>query len=526
LKASSQFDQSQLLGLVHDAVIATDTNGTIHSWNAGAERLYGYSPAEVFGNNIRLVYFPEDLAGLPAEVANPVQSAARGRDLIDAMVRRRHRDGRSLLVSLRIAVIRDASGAIAGFITCSNDITQRKLAEDALVRAHAELEQRIEERTRDLWQTNARLEAEVAERRRVEAELRASRERLDHLLLRSPGVLYSSGVGNIRPTFVSQNAASVFGYPAGEFLDHPAFRMDHVHPDDRAQAQSFPAHVAREGQHSVDYRFLHGDGSWRYVRDSAVAVRDESGKPVEIVGYWLDVTEEKRAEEDRREQERLRFFAETLLTTQEAERKRVSRELHDDLNQRLATLILDAGILEQNLPSPPGEIRKRLTQLKRQAAGISDSVRAIALQLHSAGLEQFGLRAALEQECASLAQRTSVRIAFRSRRVPEAMPENVSLCLYRVAQECLRNVLRHSGARRAVVTLEGFNGSIRLRVKDDGAGFDVDRARGRKSLGLISMNERVRLIGGALTIDSRSSGGTLVEVRAPLSAPIPREVGK
>jgi two-component system sensor histidine kinase UhpB len=159
-----------------------------------------------------------------------------------------------------------------------------------------------------------------------------------------------------------------------------------------------------------------------------------------------------------------------------------------------------------------------LTELKESAAAISDSVRAIALQLHSAGLEQFGIRAALEQECASLAQRTGMRIRFSGKSASYTLPENVSLCLYRVAQECLRNVVRHSAAERASVTLSESAGSIALCVTDNGVGFNFDEKRGR-SLGLTSINERVRLLNGALTVDSRIGRGTRVEVRIPLPGP-------
>jgi two-component system sensor histidine kinase UhpB len=187
------------------------------------------------------------------------------------------------------------------------------------------------------------------------------------------------------------------------------------------------------------------------------------------------------------------------------------------LNQRLATLILEIGLLERDLPCAADLIQSRLHDLKDQAAKISDEVRRIALQLHSAGLEQFGLRAALEQECATLADRAKITIRFKSKSARKVLPEDVSLSLYRVAQECLRNVVRHSQAQRALVTLEDTSDGIRLCVEDNGIGFEQGEVRARKSLGLISMNERVRLVNGTLLLDSNKGRGTRVEVRVPLA---------
>ena len=271
------------------------------------------------------------------------------------------------------------------------------------------------------------------------------------------------------------------------------------------------------GQWFTDYRFQHADGEYRFVRDSAVAVRDESGNLVELVGHMVDITAQKQAETDRLEREKLRLFAEALITAQEAERKRVSRELHDDLNQRLASLILDLSLLQRNPPKTVELFRSPLTGLKRRIAGVSDDVRRIALQLHSAGLEQFGLRAALEQECTAISERTKIQIDFEAERAPsDVLPENVSICLCRVAQECLRNVITHSKTKRAAVTLDGGPGEIRLCVEDTGAGFDPTQSRSRQSLGLISMAERLRQVGGTLLIDSAVGRGTRVEARVPL----------
>jgi len=483
----SQHSKANLIDQVHDAIIATDPNGLVVAWNAAAERLYGYSAAEVLGQNVILLYFPEDTGVLDRDVLAPL----RTKDFHQVTVRTRRKDGAEIFVDARLSAVRDRSGSTVRVIGCSNDITQRKLAEDALLR-------------------------ETAERQRIEGALRASDEKLKQLLLRGPAVVWTSKPsGDYGATFISENVTPLFGYVPEDFLRDPGFWLARVHPEDRSRLLAEIEERASTGRWSTEYRFLHADGRYRYVLDSAVAVQDESGDAVEYVGHMVDITSEKQAEAHRLEREKLQLFAEALLTAQEAERKRISRELHDDLNQRLATLILEIGLLQRDLPCTE-VCRQELGNLKSHVAGISDDMRRIALQLHSAGLEHFGLLAALEQECAMISERTGLRIGFKAKSAPEALPESVSTCLYRVAQECLRNVITHSRAKRATVTLECAAGEIRLCVQDRGVGFDPEEARARNSLGLISMNERLRQVGGTLVIDSAVGRGTRVDARVPL----------
>jgi PAS domain S-box-containing protein len=487
-KARSYLAGVDLVDQVHDAINATDPSGVLIAWNTASERIYGYSAAEALGKNVSVLFFPEDFTILERDILEPLKT----KDFHELTVRNRRKDGVEIFVALRLSVMRDKCGSVVSLIGCSNDITQRKHAERALLQ-------------------------EIGERERIERALRGSEEKLKQLLLRGPAVLWTSRPsGDYAATFVSENVTAIFGYTPEDFLRDSAFGMSRVHPEDRPKVIATIEENASIGQWFTEYRFLHRDGRYRFVRGSAMALKDESGNIVEFVGHMVDVTAENQAEADRLEREKLHVFAEALLTAQEAERKRVSRELHDDLNQRLALLILEIGLLQRNPPNSVELFRQPLAGLKRQMAGISDDVRRIALQLHSAGLEQFGLRAALEQECAAVSERTGIQIDFEAKFTPDVFPESVSLCLYRVAQECLRNVITHSKAKRAAVILEGAARDIRLRVQDQGVGFDPSEVRARQSLGLISMGERLRQVGGTLLIDSAVGRGTRVEACVPL----------
>jgi PAS domain S-box-containing protein len=203
-----------------------------------------------------------------------------------------------------------------------------------------------------------------------------------------------------------------------------------------------------------------------------------------------------------------------LVGAQEEERRRIARELHDDLTQRLAVLAIDAGTLEQ-MPNCPQDVKERARDMHGQLVALSESVHSLSRQLHPAILDDLGLVDALRSECLSLKQRDGLTVKYYTRDVPADLPRGVALCVYRVAQEALRNVARHARSPRASVRLVTDGGELVLRVRDKGVGFEM-AAPGRSGLGLESMRERARLIRARLTVRSRPGEGTQVTVRVPL----------
>jgi PAS domain S-box-containing protein len=203
-----------------------------------------------------------------------------------------------------------------------------------------------------------------------------------------------------------------------------------------------------------------------------------------------------------------------LVHSQEDQHRRIARELHDDVTQRLATLAIDAGIIEQSAGCP-AEIGDRAHIMYERLAALSESLHTLSRQLHPSILDELGLVDALRSECTSLYRREGIRVAFHARGVPREVPAEVALCVYRVAQESLRNVARHARCRRAAVRLDASAGALVLRVRDRGAGFQPG-ARGRPGLGLESMRERARLARARLTIRSKPGEGTRIVLRVPL----------
>ena len=236
-----------------------------------------------------------------------------------------------------------------------------------------------------------------------------------------------------------------------------------------------------------------------------------------IVGLLVQTANLRRAEAGLRESQReLRLLTGRLLQAQEMERRRIARELHDDLNQSLALLAVEMDLLSHKPPDSTTQLSGRIQELSARVKELSSSVHELSHRLHPSKLEQLGLAAAVRSLCQELTQAHGLQIKFTFYQVPEGLPEDTALCLYRIAQEGLRNVIKHSGAQQAAVKLGGSTDTLSLSIVDDGVGFDPGLVDGQGGLGLISMRERLRLVDGTIAIDSRRSSGTRIEVRVPL----------
>jgi signal transduction histidine kinase len=217
----------------------------------------------------------------------------------------------------------------------------------------------------------------------------------------------------------------------------------------------------------------------------------------------------------RQTEETLRDLGGRLITAQEEERSRVARELHDDLNQRMALLSVELEQVSQKLPASQNNLRLSINKAWDRAQEISSEIHRVAYQLHPSKLDHLGLVAAVKSHCLELAALHEIKIAFTERGCSGLIPKDVTLCLFRIVQESFRNVIKHSGAGEASVVLVGFSDFIQLSISDNGRGFDLDSRGSKNGLGLISMRERLRLVGGAISIQS-SSRGTRIEVSVPV----------
>lgn len=215
----------------------------------------------------------------------------------------------------------------------------------------------------------------------------------------------------------------------------------------------------------------------------------------------------------RRQAKETRILAKRLISVQEEERQRLARDLHDETNQKLALLSLQVASLKQGLPLPTTQLKKRLQTLLDNISSLANEVRQLAHQLHPAVLEHLGLVEAIQAHISEVSHTTGIEIFFRHRNLPKSIPFDLSLCLYRVAQECLGNVIKHAHARTVKLSFVGLARSLRLSIKDNGVGMTPQKIRKfSQGLGFVSMRERVRLVKGRLRIKSKPHHGTEIHI--------------
>jgi len=214
-----------------------------------------------------------------------------------------------------------------------------------------------------------------------------------------------------------------------------------------------------------------------------------------------------------RAQESLQFVSTRLLNAQEQERARIGRELHDDINQRLAMLAAELEQLKDN----PSEVQSRVEELLKQTTEVSNDVQALSHELHSSKLEYLGVASGIRSWCKEFGERQGMEINFKVD-VPTPISSEIGMTLFRILQESLHNAVKHSGVKHIDVQLSERSNEIQLTIVDAGKGFDVEAARQGRGSGLTSMQERVRLLSGSIEIQSKPMGGTTIHVRVPLEA--------
>jgi two-component system CheB/CheR fusion protein len=317
---------------------------------------------------------------------------------------------------------------------------------------------------------------------------------------------------------VNSFTEKMFGYSREELLGQPLrilvpeyARARHVehHRTYFANMQSRPIVIG------FDLAGRRKDGTTFPVEIGLNAVETATGKLA--VAFVSDITERKRLEQIAQTRtQQVHALAASLMTAQEEERRRVSRELHDQICQQLASLAIDIGGLAADPPRPE-HIQSRLKALQARVVKASEETRHIAYELHPSVLDDLGLVASLRSLCREFSKRAGIRVDFTEAALPASVPRPAASCLYRVAQEGLQNIAKHAHAKHVAVSLTYAKDTLLLSIVDDGAGFDRT-AKGRGGLGLISMEERARLVNGKLSITAQPGHGARIALEIALPA--------
>src|SRR6267154_945973 len=465
----ARFRHAAVIESSDDAIASGTFDGIIVSWNTGAQKIYGYTEAEAVGKPISMLVPPE----LPDEENKILETLKSGDRIEHFETVRVTKTGKRINVSLTISPIKDSTGRTVGISGIARDITERKLAEEAL--------RASEERLR-LAQQAARL-----------------------------GTFdwnFRTGVNTWTPEL-----EAMYGLPPGGFGGTQTVFENLVHPDDRAGVIKLVDAARKSGQPTKgEWRVVWGDRSVHWIAGRWQVFRDASGEPSKMIGVNMDITERKRAEEARLEVSR------KLIEAHEQERTRIGRDLHDDFVQRLALLAVELDRAWKDVPDSAVELGRRIGDLRNQTTEITNDVQLLSHELHSSKLEFLGIVGAIKIFCKELGERQRLEIDFQSHDLPAALPTDLSLSLFRVLQEALRNATKHSGVKSFEVRLWGTSDAIHLSIGDLGAGFDVDAVKKSAGLGLTSMQERLRLVSGELSLNSQLRLGTTIHARVPFTS--------
>ena len=453
-----------------DAIISKDLEGVIVSWNRGAQRIFGFTEAEAVGQPITIIIPPE----LQEEENKILQRLWAGESIEQYETLRVTKEGKKVNVSLMICPLKDSTGRIIGASKIARDITERKQTQD------------------NLRESEERLRLAVETGRMYAFEWDPATDLIER----------------------SGECSDIFSWIDDSAHDTGRQFAARVHPDDRERyvATTETGLTAASPTYQTSYRVLRPDGSVTWLEESGRAFFDAQGKMLRAIGIGVDVSDRKHAEEA------ILGIGRKLIEAHEQERTRIGRDLHDDIVQRLVLLAIELGGVQQDVPESASELRTRIGTLQNEATQITNDVQLLSHELHSSKLDYLGIVGATKNFCKEFGERQKVEIDFQSHDLPTGLPRELSLSLFRVLQEALRNATKHSGIKRFEVRLWGSTGEIHLNVSDLGAGFDTETAMKSTGLGLTSMQERVRLVGGELSINSQPKGGTTIHARVPFNS--------
>lgn len=352
------------------------------------------------------------------------------------------------------------------------------------------------------------------EREQAAEKLRSSEERYRQIVdTANEGIWMVDD--NSKITFVNRRMAEMLGYSLEDMIGRPT--NDFIDVEKTLEEANVRLEQRLTGiAEQFDFPFRRKDGSEVWGIVSTTPMQNEAGQFRSALGMVTDITQRKRAEAElRRRNEQIREMASKLLTAQEEERRHISRELHDDIVQKIAAMAIGMSRIKNQLSDAGQPLAEEMGGVQQRIFGLADDIRRLSHRLHPAVLEHAGLMAALKSFTEEFSNAEGLAVMLEVPEGRNVIPREVGVCVYRVVQEWLRNIAKHAQEKSAEVNLSIADNKLHLVIKDHGQGFDVDRARG-SGLGMVSIEERVRLCQGTVEITSRLGHGTTLAACIPL----------
>jgi len=458
------------------AIFMLDPEGRVTSWNSGAERIKGYAASEIIGQHFSRFYPADDLRAGKPEMELAV-AAEQGR--IEDEGWRLRKDGSKFWANVTITAVHDHSGKLIGFAKVTRDVTERMRAAQQL--------RESEERYRTVAETATDAIVGIDDRSRIQ--------------------------------FVNPATSHIFGFQASELIGQPlTVLMSERLRDHHLQGLR---QYMRSGIRRLNWSAAELIGRRKHGEEFPVEVsfgEVTSGEKHFFIGFIRDITKRKQAERRLSDSEKsLRELSLHLLRTQDEERRRLGRELHDSLGQYLAAVKMRLDSISMNLGSHEPSVRKQLTECSQLTEESIKEVRTISYLMYPPMLEEMGLKSAISWYVDGFTQRSGIRTSLDMSSEFERLPRDAELAMFRVLQESLTNVHRHSGSSEARIRLFVNNGMASLEIQDRGKGLPPGVLEhgshgsiGHFGVGLRGMSERLQHLGGRLEILSTDSGTTVV----------------
>lgn len=465
--------QRALLNSIPDFAWMKDREGRYSAMNQAMAKLAGKTAEEVIGKT-DFELFPREKAVIYRESDQRVMRTGKAARMTVSLA---CADGKVTWFDTIKVPILDAQGGVEGTAGVARDITERQ----SLLRDLERSERRLREAERIAKIGNWEWDIEKGQ------------------FTRSDSIYEATGV-----------TAEEIGASVEDFL---AF----VHPGDRARMKGLLERAAQEGVGwETEYRIVRGDGTVRYLHSTSEVTGVSRGCPAKVLGVTRDVTEQHYAEEEaRRSKEELHRLSSQLLVLQEEERKKIAREIHDEFGQALTALKMDMAWMKSKLSQDQPGLRAKADKMANLMDSTIQAMRKTVMELRPTILDELGLIQAVRWQVEQFRGRSGLKVKLIIDRDDIAPSPETSGPLFRILQEALTNIVRHSGAKHVEVELRHSDSELEMRISDDGSGFCWQTVKKGHSHGLIGMRERAELIGGKLEVSSEKGRGTTVRVKVP-----------